>query len=189
MGGEDSGLGRLSNGSDMRRMIVVLVLVVSLAAAYRSYGSPTTGTGTLTLPPPAPTPGEDAPNFTANGLGGETFALSKRGTYVLVFWDNLGYYSNQSKPYFRQLAEDFADEEVRFGAVYVDKPWEKDPRALPYAVMWDRNGRLASLYNVKRVPRLFVIKDGTVRMVYDDFSPEGYGEVRKTLEQLAPSSS
>jgi peroxiredoxin len=170
-------------------MIVVLVLVVFLAVAYRSYGSPTTGTGTLTLPPPAPTPGEDAPNFTADGLGGETFALSERGTYVLVFWDNLGYYSNQSKPYFGRLAEEFADKEVRFGAVYIDKPREKDARALPYAVVWDRNGRLASLYNVKRVPRLFVIKDGTVRMAYDDFSPEGYEEVRKTLEQLAPSPS
>jgi hypothetical protein len=108
---------------------------------------------------------------------------------VLVFWDNLGYYSNQSKPYFGRLAEELADKEVRFGAIYIDKPRSKDARALPYAVVWDRNGRLASLYNVKRVPRLFVIKDGPVRMAYDDFSPEGYEEVRKTLGQLAPSPS
>lgn len=168
----------------MRRLIVIVALVAVLAGAYRSYGSPTTGTGTLTLPPPAPTPGEEAKTFSAERMGGGTFTLSERGTYVLTFWSDLSYYSNQSEPYFGRLAEDFGgDRGVRFLAVYVDAPPE-DAELLPYAVVWDRNGRLASFYNVKRVPRLFVVKDGTVRMTYDDLSPESYEEVRKTLEEL-----
>lgn len=166
----------------MRRLIVVLTIVAALTAIYRFYGSPTTGTGTLTLPPPAPVPGEQAQPFTADHLGGGTFSVSKRGTYVIAFWDSLSYYSNQSKPHFGRLAEDFGDKGVRFVAVYVDNPPES-AGSLPYAVVWDQTGRLASLYNVKRVPRLFVVEDGKVRITYDEFSPEIYAEVRKSLEE------
>jgi peroxiredoxin len=169
----------------MRRLMVVLALVAALAVGYRLYASPATGTGSLTLPPPAPIPGQDAPNFTAERQGGGIFSLSERGTYVIAFWDTLSYYSKQSKPYFRKLAENYSGDGARFVVVYVDNPPEDEVGSLPYEVVWDRNGRLASFYNVKRVPRLFIVKDGTVRMTYDDFSPEGYEEVRKTLEEVS----
>ena len=52
---------------DVRRLIVVLVLVAAFAGAYRHYASPTTGTGPPTLPPPAP--GDDAPAFSADRAG------------------------------------------------------------------------------------------------------------------------
>jgi hypothetical protein len=168
----------------MRRLMVVLALLAALAVVYRLYGSPTTGTGTLTLSPPAPAPGEEARTFSAERQGGGTVSLSERGIYVITFWDSLSYYSKQSEPYFRRLAKDFSGEGVRFVAVYVGNPPE-DVGSLPYAVVWDRRGRLSSLYNVKLVPRLFVVKDGMVRMTYDDFSPEGYEEVGKTLEELS----
>ena len=165
-------------------MIVVLVLVAALAGAYRSYGSPTTGTGTLTLPPPAPAPGDEAPAFSADRVGQRgAFVLSGRGTYVVAFWSRLNLNSGRSEPHLRRLAEDFGGGDVRFAAVYIDGPPEGAwPR--PYAVLRDGNSRLAGLYNAKVVPRLFVVKDGTVRLTYDGFSPEGYEEVRETLEEL-----
>ena len=173
----------------MRRLIVVLVLVVALAGAYRHYASPTTGTGTLTLLPPAPAPGDDTPAFSADHVGQRgSFALSGRGTYVVAFWSRMNLSSERSEPHLRRLAEDFGAGDVRFAAIYINGPPEVTGTR-PYAVLRDGNGRLASIYNAKVVPRLFVVKDGTVRLTYDGFSPEGYAEVRETLEELGPSPS
>jgi len=169
-------------------LVIVLVLVIALAAGYRHYGSPATATGDLTLPPPAPAPADGAPTFSADRLGGEgKLALPKRGTHVLVFWSSLNLYSGKSEPYFRDLAEDFGGEGVGFGAVYVNGAPE-NAASLPYAVVPDRGDRLAGLYNVKRVPRLFLIEDGTVVEVHDGFSPDDYHEVRETLEERAKTA-
>ena len=173
----------------MRRLIVVLVLVVALAGAYRHYASPTTGTGTLTLPPPAPAPGDDTPTFSADRVGQRgAFVLSGQGTYVVAFWSRMNLNSERSEPHLWRLAEDFGGGDVRFATIYIDRSPEVAVRG-PYAVVRDGNGRLASLYNAKVVPRLFVVKDGTVRLTYDGFSPEGYEEVRETLEELSPPPS
>ena len=165
-------------------MVITLAFVAALAGAYRLYGSPTTATGTLTLQPPAPAPGDDAPHFSVRQAGGRTFALSGRGTYVLAFWSRLNLDSERSEPYFRRLAEDFGGEGVRFAAVYVGGAPEGAGSSRPYAVLEDRGGRLASIYNVKEVPRLFLIKNGTVLLSYGDFYPEAYGDVRGELEEL-----
>ena len=173
----------------MRRLIVVLVLVVALAGAYRHYASPTTGTGTLTLPPPAPAPGDDTPTFSADRVEQRgAFVLSKQGTHVVAFWSRMNLNSERSEPHLRRLAEDFGGGDVRFAAIYIDRSPEVAVRR-PYAVLRDENGSLSSLYNAKVVPRLFVVKDGTVRLSYDGFSPEGYAEVRETLEELGPPPS
>jgi hypothetical protein len=175
--------------------MVVLALVAALAVAYRLYGSPTTGTGTLTLPPPAPAPHRRRLDLLRRSSGGRkllplrTGYLRSRLLGELELRGSLSYYSKQSEPYFRGLARDFGREGVRFAAVYIDDPPEEDAGSLPYAVVWDQGGRLASLYNVKRVPRLFVVKDGTVLMTYDDLSPEAYEEVRKTLGKFSQPSS
>ena len=96
--------------------------------------------------------------------------------------------SERSEPHLRRLAEDFGGGSVRFAAVYIDGPPEA-AGTRPYAVLRDGNGGLAGLYNAKRVPRLFVVEDGTVRLTHDGFSPEGYAEVRETLEELGPPPS
>ena len=167
----------------MRRLMIVLVLVVTLAVGYRLYGSPTTATGSLTLPPPAPAPTDLAPTFSAHRLGDGTFVLSERGTYVIAFWSSLNLDSERSEPHFQRLAEDFGGEGVRFAAVYVNGVPE-EAGSSPYAVVRDPGGRLASLYNVKQVPRLFLVEDGTVSLTYDGFSPESYEGIRETLEDL-----
>ncbi|MBA3610917.1 MAG: hypothetical protein H0W54_05820, partial [Rubrobacter sp.] len=57
----------------------------------------------------------------------------------------------------------------------------------PYTILRDSRGRLASLYNVKRVPRLFVVKDGAITKVqndyYDGIEQELETAIREALEK------
>jgi hypothetical protein len=160
----------------VKRLIAISLLVLVAATTYRSFGSAETGTGTLTLAPPAPNVGQDAPEFTAKTAEGDTFALSDEGVYVLAFWSTLNEGSNEARPGFAQLAQEYGDE-VSFAVVYVNSvPRYKDT---PYARLQDATGKLTSLYNVKQVPRLFLVEDGTVNLVHD-FYYEGY---EKDLEE------
>jgi thiol-disulfide isomerase/thioredoxin len=102
---------------------------------------------------------------------------------VVAFWSTLNLDSERSEPHFQRLAEDFRGEGVRCAAVYVNGAPE-EAGSSPYAVVRDPSGRLASLYKVRQVPRLFLVEDGTVRLTYDGFSPESYEGVRETLEDL-----
>jgi thiol-disulfide isomerase/thioredoxin len=157
----------------VKRLIVVFLLVLAAAAIYRSFGSPETGTGTLTLAQPSPNVGERAPRFTAETAQGDTFSLSDEGVYVLTFWSTLNESSTDAQPGFEQLAERYEDEGASFAAVYVNSA----PRngEVPYAMLQDPTGKLASLYNVKRVPRLFLVKDGDIEMVLNSYY-DGYEE-------------
>jgi thiol-disulfide isomerase/thioredoxin len=157
----------------VKSLVVVFVLLLVVAGFYRSFGSAETGTGTLTLPQPAPTVGERAPTFTAESMGGEPFTLSDEGIYVLTFWSTLNVGSDEAQPGFARLAEEYEGDGVSFAAVYVNSsPSDGDA---PYAVLQDPSGRLTSRYNVKHVPRLFLVKDGDIEMVLNSYY-EGYDE-------------
>jgi AhpC/TSA family len=174
----------------MRRVILVSVLVLLLAAAYRSMGSPTAVGSRVspTLPGPAPNAGDPAPTFAHERYDGGTFSLTEQGIYVLTFWDTLNRDSNQAQPYFAQLAQDYEGSGVRFAAIYIgDLP--KDAGHLPYSVVVDDTGSLAANYNVKRVPRIFIISDGRVYVVQNDFLPVNYDLLRGALEELVPLES
>ena len=160
-----------------------MFLVLAAAAAYRFYGSPQTGTGSLTLPQPAPNPGEKAPIFDATRRDGEEFELSKKGVYVLTFWSTLNKGTADARPEFERLARDYEDKGVSFAAVYVsDAPdGEED---VPYAVLRDASGELTTLYNVKRVPRLFLISDGTIELVQNGYYPENEERLREELDRV-----
>lgn len=147
----------------MRRLVLVILLVLLAAFAYRSFGNAETGTGTLTLAQPAPNKGQSAPNFIATGIDGETFRLKDKGTYVLTYWSTLNKGSAESRPDFSQKAKKYGDKGVTFAVVYVNGAPKEDENA-PYVVIQDSAGRLASLYNIKRVPRLFVIQDGRITL-------------------------
>lgn len=167
----------------MRRIAIVCVLVAVLAAVWRPIGSPTTGTGSLTLPPPSPAPGESAPSFTHDRLNGDSFDLTERGVYVVTFLSTLNAYSNETRPAFARLAQEFSDSRVRFAAVYVGDP-PRDAEAASHAVLHDDDGELAGLYRIKRVPRTFVIRDGQVYSVaggVDAATPE---DSRASLREL-----
>lgn len=167
-------------------MVVFLVLVA--AVAYRSLGSAETGTGTLTLAQPAPNVGQQAPDLTATGIDGESFELGDRGVYVLTYWSTLNEGSNKARIDFARLAEEHGDEGVSFAAVYVNGAPREDESA-PYVVIQDSSGRLASLYNVKRVPRLFLIRDGRIELVQNGFYEENERNLEDKLEEVLAEES
>jgi thiol-disulfide isomerase/thioredoxin len=161
--------------------------VLVAAGFYRSFGSAETGTGTLTLAQPAPTVGQRAPQFTAETAEGDTFTLSDEGVYVLTFWSTLNENSNDAQPGFEQLAGEYKDDGVSFAAVYVNSiPRDRD---VPYTMLQDPIGKLTSLYNVKRVPRLFLVKDGGITLVQNDYYEEYKGELEEALKSTLEERS
>jgi len=173
----------------VKRFVIVVLLVLVAAVGYRFYGSPETGTGTLTLPQPSPNTGDDAPSFEATGQDGGPFELSNSGVYVVTFWStsSLPFLANkdsaEAQPEFEQMARDYEDEGVSFAAVYVSYA-PKGERSLPYAVLQDPSGELTALYNVKSVPRLFLINDGKIELVQNGHHLESDGQLREELDQI-----
>jgi len=155
----------------VKRLAIVFVLVLTTALIYRSFGSAETGTGSLTLPQPAPNEGDNAPAFEVRTVAGRDFELSKHGVYVLTFWSTLNKDSNEAEPGFNDLARKYDRDDVSFAVVYVNSAPNDDH--VPYTMLLDSTGELVSKYNVKRVPRLFVIKDGTIEYAQDVYY-DGY---------------
>ncbi|MGI8859873.1 MAG: peroxiredoxin family protein [Rubrobacteraceae bacterium] len=174
----------------MKRLALVVVLLLVAAVGYRSFGSAETGTGTLTLAQPAPVEGENARTFAVKDSGGRTFELTDEGVYVLTFWSTLNQGSDLSRPAFDRLAREYGGPKVTFAAVYVNSIPEE--RA-PYTVLQDYRGRLTSLYNVKRVPRLFLVKDGEIQFVQNGYFEDNakllQAELRETLAEEDKASS
>ena len=166
----------------MKRLAVIVLLVLAAAAFYRSLGSPETGTGSLTLPQPAPNVGDAAPAFTARSVQGDPFELSGEGLYVLTFWSTLNVSSNRALPGFEDLAEEYGDDGISFAAVYANGA----PRyeSAPFTMLRDPTGRLVSKYNVKRVPRLFVVQDGEIAYTLDYYYDGYEKELRRQLEEI-----
>jgi thiol-disulfide isomerase/thioredoxin len=169
----------------VKRLLVVTFLVLAASTGYRVYGSPETGTGTLTLPQPAPNTGEKAPVFGANGQDGERFELSDEGVYVLTFWSTLNQDTADARPEFEELAREYQEEGISFAVVYVSNvpDIEED---VPYTVLQDDSGELTALYNVKRVPRLFLINDGMIELVQNGYYQENEEHLREELDRVLP---
>ena len=165
----------------MKRLVIVVFVVLAAALSYRSFGSAETGTGSLTLPQPAPSIGDRAPEFSVKTVAGRNFELSDRGVYVLTFWSTLNKDSNKSVSGFESLATKYEDDGVDFAVVYVNSAPSDDH--VPYTMLLDSTGELVSKYNVKRVPRLFVVKNGTIEYA-QDYYYEGYEKsLREAIEE------
>lgn len=173
----------------MRRLVIVTILVLVIAVGYRGFGSETTGTGTLTVSQPWPTPGEKAPSFEAERLNGKDFQMPDEGTYVVSFWSGLNQGSYSAHPAFEEMAREYDGPEVSFAAVYVGGVPREDRLGAPYAVIQDASGELTSMYNVKRVPRLFLVEDGEVRLTQESFTEEDEREMRRELESTLQAST
>jgi AhpC/TSA family len=168
------------SGGFVKRLVIVFLAVLAAALFYRSFGSAETGTGSLTLPQPAPNVGDKAPTFTVKSVDGRNFDLSDHGVYVLTFWSTLNKDSNDAVPGFKALARRYEPDGVSFAVVYVNSA--PSDGHLPYSILLDSTGELVSKYNVKRVPRLFVIENGTVEYA-QDYYYEGYEKkLREAVE-------
>jgi thiol-disulfide isomerase/thioredoxin len=168
-------------GGFVKRLAIVFFVVLAAALFYRSFGSAETGTGSLTLPQPAPNVGDHAPEFEVESVDGRDFELSGHGVYVLAFWSTLNKDSNEAVAGFEDLARRYEDDGVSFAVVYVNSAPRDDD--VPYTMLLDSTGELVSKYNVKRVPRLFVVEDGTI--VYaQDYYYEGYEKsLREAIDE------
>ena len=171
----------------MKRPIFVIVLLLVAAVTYRSFGGAETATGSLTLEQPAPAPGERAPQFTARTASGEPFTLTDKGVYVLTFWSTLNEGSHKAQPGFSKLASEYANNEASFAAIYVNSVPGDD--GAPYAMLQDANGRLSSRYNVKRVPRLFLIKGGEVKLVLNGYYDGSEEDLKEALQDALSNRS
>jgi AhpC/TSA family len=158
-------------GGFVKRLAIVVFVVLAAALFYRSFGSAETGTGSLTLPQPAPNVGDNAPGFRVKSVDDRVFKLSEEGVYVLSFWSTLNKDSNEAVSGFEDLARDYEGDGASFAVVYVNSAPSDDD--VPYTMLLDSTGELVSKYNVKRVPRLFVVEDGTIEYA-QDYYYEGY---------------
>ena len=168
----------------VKRLASVVFVVLGAALFYRYFGSAETGTGSLTLPQPAPNVGDNAPEFRVKSVDDRVFELSDKGVYVLTFSSTLNKDSNKAVLGFEDLARRYEADEASFAAVYINNAPKDDD--VPYTMLLDSTGELVSKYNVKRVPRLFVVEDGTIEYT-QDYYYEGYEKsLRKAIyEALA----
>lgn len=167
----------------MKRLAIIVLVVLAAALSYRTFFDEETGTGSLTLPQPAPSMGDKAPAFEVKTVAGRDFELSDNGVYVLTFWSTLNKDSNEAEPGFDDLARRFDDDGVSFAVVYVNSAPSDDH--VPYTMLLDSTGELVSKYNVKRVPRLFVIKNGKVEYAQDSYYDDGYKKSLKVAIEAA----
>ena len=165
----------------MKRLALVALLLLVMAVGYRSFGSAETGTGTLTLAQPAPIPGEQARTFAVKNAGGDTFEFTDKGIYVLTFWSTWNQGSNMARPEFDRMSRKYGGQEITFAAVYVSGIPEEQA---PYAVLQDGRGRLTSMYNVKRVPRLFLVENGEIQLVQNGFYDENGAQLEAKLKEI-----
>jgi hypothetical protein len=167
----------------MRRLLIVFAVVMVAAIAYRSLGSAETGTGTLTLQQPAPNAGEQVRGFAAETVDGESYHMKEEGVYVLTFWSTLNQGASQARPGFENLANEYAGSSADFVAIYVNSAPQDDAET-PYAVVSDHNGKLAARYNVKHVPRLFLVRDGVVELVQNGYYEDNEDVLRTKLSEV-----
>ena len=172
----------------MKRLLVVALLVLAASTGYRFYGSPETGTGSLTLPQPAPNRYDTAPSFETIREDGESFELSDEGVYVLTFWSILNQDTAEARPEFEEMAREYGEEGVFFAAVYVSNAPESE-KDVSYEVLQDSTGELTAEYNVKRVPRLFLIDDGTIELVQNGYYQENEEHLREELDRVLSSKT
>jgi hypothetical protein len=165
----------------VKRLAVVFFLVLATALFYRSFGSAETGTGSLTLPEPAPNEGDKAPAFEVKTVAGRDFELPDHGVYVLTFWSTLNKDSNEAGHGFEKLARKYENEGVSFAVVYVNSAPNDDH--VPYTMLLDSTGELVSKYNVKRVPRLFVIENGTIEYAQDVYYESYEKDLKVAVEE------
>ena len=168
-----------------------MLMVLVVTGFYRFYGGEETATGSLTLPGPSPNAGEPAETFETSRHDGGSFELSDEGVYVLTFWNEYNRDTAEARPELAELAREYGAAGASFAAVYVCGVPRSEESA-PYAVLQDCSGELASLYNVKRVPRTFLIQDGRIELVQNGFLRENEDqlkdEIARVLEERAERS-
>ncbi len=138
--------------------------------------------------------GEPAPDFSLTLMDDTPFQLSEQqGNVVLIdFWATWCPPCVESLPHLQGLYEEFADEEVVFIGISLDRPGSEERVAnmverfgLTYLIGINEDGDIAREYGAVSIPTLIVVDaEGVVRHTKVGFSQAGMEEVKSILAEL-----
>jgi peroxiredoxin len=111
-----------------------------------------------------------APEFSLQDLSGKTWSLSnqKGKAVLLVFTTTWCPWCVKDIPNLKKIHEKYKNRNFEFVAVYINESKQKvssfaQKKALPYRVLLDPDGKIATKYGVRGVPtKVIVGKDGNV---------------------------
>lgn len=111
-----------------------------------------------------------APDFSLNDIQGKTFKLSShRGNPVVMFFGTTWCPACRSElPRYRTLYDKYAQRGVKFLYIDINESVERVARfakqnAFPYLVLVDKDGSVASDYNIIGVPTMILLdKEGNI---------------------------
>lgn len=151
----------------MRRWLLVFVYVLLVSAVLTGCDRGDSGVATLDTKRPkieqAP-----APAFTLPDLAGRPHTLAEylqHGPVMLVFYTTWCPYCRKEIPTLKQAYHDYAPKGLQIVAVNAGLADSiENARAyaaqhtLPYPVLYDADAKIAALYGVRAVPRIFLIQ-------------------------------
>lgn len=160
---------------DNRKYLIAFsIIVLILGAAWIWISKPPTG-GTTQGTIPAPHEGFLAPDFTLSTFSGESYSLADfRGKPVLVnFWASWCPPCRTEMPAMQNVYDKYKDEGFTVLAVnttYQDNLGDAitfaQIRQLSFPLLLDRDGSVASLYEVRSLPTSFFIdRQGIIQEV------------------------
>ncbi len=153
----------------VRRILICSVLIFFLALPFASCedktsskaGSGDKKTGIYAIP---------APDFALQDLSGKTHKLSQyRGKVILLnFTTTWCPWCLKDIPNLKKFHERFKGSDFEFISVYLQESRKKvssfaEKHALPYTILLDTEGKVATSYGVRGVPtKVIVDKDGNI---------------------------
>lgn len=152
--------------------LMAIALVVGLAWVWLS-AVPSSSTTDSTVP--SPREGFVAPDFTLEGIDGETLTLSDlRGSVVVInFWASWCPPCRAEMPALQEVYENTRERELEILAVnttYQDNEADAvalvDEMGLDFTILLERTGEMARLYQLRAMPSTFFIdREGIIRKV------------------------
>jgi len=111
-----------------------------------------------------------APNFSLQDLSGKTWRLSdhKGKVVLLAFTTTWCPWCVKDIPNLKKIHEKYKGQNVEFVAIYINESSKKvssfaQKKGIPYRILLDPDGKIATKYGVKGVPTKVVLgRDGSV---------------------------
>jgi peroxiredoxin len=127
---------------------------------------------------------EQAPRFSIRDINGRIFSMNDYGkkTVLLVFSTTWCPSCRTEIPHFKQIYQTYSHRGLEMANIDIQESRDKVSRfatkyQLPYRILLDEKGDVASTYGIVGVPSMILIKDGVV-------VTRNYRLVDGTLEKL-----
>ncbi|MEI7636847.1 MAG: TlpA disulfide reductase family protein [Syntrophus sp. (in: bacteria)] len=127
---------------------------------------------------------EQAPRFSIRDVNGRIFSMNDYGkkTILLIFSTTWCPSCRSEIPHFKQIYQTYSHRGLEIANIDIQESRDKVARfatkyQLPYRILLDEKGDVASAYGIVGVPAMILIKDGVV-------VTRNYRSVDGTLEKL-----